>query len=293
MYNQVIIDRINNLNNLCALKNANAKAISKNNEFGDIVKFFARIDVNNVIEKMSFKATGCTTFIALCSYFCEIAEGKTIDDALKINDKQLSKFTQLDEPRQHVYKIIIDTFALLVKKYRVALSKGTVVPVPATITIDLNSGKDKEKLEKNNDKQKKSVKNTKNNVVNDDLKEILMPKSEKSKSKSKKSEKIVVEDKSETKEIEKTESVEISKEKIEENKNANENKLNHLNALNNKLQTKEKNEKVANNSKALSEMLNKIKKTENKEDKATKNDPEVIIDETPKKKSLFSWFFKK
>ena len=128
MYNQDVIDRLNNLTNLYALKNANVKIISKKNEFGDMVKFFAQINTENIIQRITYKATGCTTFMALCSYFCEIVEGKTIDKALKINEKDLEKFSKLEESKTHVYKIILDTFALLIKKYNVGIKKGKIVP---------------------------------------------------------------------------------------------------------------------------------------------------------------------
>lgn len=128
MYNQDVIDRLNNLTNLYALKNANVKIISKKNEFGDMVKFFAQINTENIIQRITYKATGCTTFMALCSYFCEIVEGKTIDKALKINEKDLEKFSKLEESKTHVYKIILGTFALLIKKYNVGIKKGKIVP---------------------------------------------------------------------------------------------------------------------------------------------------------------------
>ena len=57
MYNQIIIDRLRNLSNLYALKKANVKIVSKKNEFGDIVKFFAQINIENVIQKISYKAS--------------------------------------------------------------------------------------------------------------------------------------------------------------------------------------------------------------------------------------------
>lgn len=147
MYNQDVIDRLNNLTNLYALKNANAKVISKKNEFGDVVKFFAQINTENVIQRITYKASGCTTFMALCSYFCEIVEGKTIEKALKINESDLEKFSKLEDSKKHVYKIILDTFALLIKKYRVGVQKGKIVPcepmkdIPQTKKVKKSSKK--------------------------------------------------------------------------------------------------------------------------------------------------------
>lgn len=128
MYNQKIIDRINNLTYLKALKNSNASAITKKNPYGDIVKFYAQINKNDVIQAISFKCTGCSYFTALCSYFCELAEGKTVTDALKIKEKDLVAFAKLDESRHHIYPLILGTFALLVKRYRKGVESGKIVP---------------------------------------------------------------------------------------------------------------------------------------------------------------------
>ncbi len=128
MYNEIIRDRLNNLTYLGSLKNSNVSAITKKNPFHDTVKFFAQINKNNVIQGISFKASGCSYFVALCSYFCEIVEDKTIDDALKIKEKDLIKFAELDESKYHIYPIILNTFALLVKKYRKGLEAGTIKP---------------------------------------------------------------------------------------------------------------------------------------------------------------------
>ncbi|MBE5738349.1 MAG: hypothetical protein E7354_01265 [Clostridiales bacterium] len=128
MYNKIIIDRLNNLTYLSALKNSNITAITKKNAYGDIVKFYAQINKQNVIQGISFKATGCSYFVALCSYFCEIVDGKTIDEALKIKDKDLIAFAELDESRYHIYPLILDTFALLIKKYRKGVEAGKITP---------------------------------------------------------------------------------------------------------------------------------------------------------------------
>lgn len=148
MYNQEVINRLNNLTYLANLKNANVTCITKKNEFGDIVKFFAQINKENVIQKISFKATGCSSFMALCSYFCEIVTGKTIDDAKKITSSDLEKFSKLDEQKTHVYAIILDTFAMLIKKYEKGIKNGTIVPCEVSNRIEENSKTTKAKKNK-------------------------------------------------------------------------------------------------------------------------------------------------
>lgn len=157
MYNQDVIDRLNNLTNLYALKNANIKVISKKNEFGDVVKFFAQINSENVIQRITYKASGCTTFVALCSYFCEIVEGNTISKATKIDENDLMKFSKLDDSKTHVYKIILDTFALLIKKYNDGIKKGKITPCEPIKITDVKSAKKEIKKSK---KENKTISNS-------------------------------------------------------------------------------------------------------------------------------------
>lgn len=168
MYNQEVIDRLNNLTYLFALKNANVTAMTKKNEFDDVVKFFAQINSNNVIQKISYKASGCSSFMAICSYFCEIVTNKTIDEAKKINETDLEKFSKLDEQKTHVYKIVLDTFDLLLKKYEKGLKKGTITPCEPV----------ESKVEETK-KTKKSSSKRANANVDEELKEILIVKTDK------------------------------------------------------------------------------------------------------------------
>jgi len=129
MYNEKILSQLKNLNFLYVIKKSNVSAISKKNVFGDTVKFYAQINTNDVIQKISFKATGCTHFIVFCNHFCELVQGNTIENSLKISGDDLEQFVQLDENRKHIIKIILDTFALLIKKYRKGVEKGKIIPL--------------------------------------------------------------------------------------------------------------------------------------------------------------------
>lgn len=300
MYNQDVIDRLNNLTNLYALKNANVKIISKKNEFGDMVKFFAQINTENIIQRITYKATGCTTFMALCSYFCEIVEGKTIDKALKINEKDLEKFSTLEESKTHVYKIILDTFALLIKKYNVGIKKGKIISCEPLKEIEVPKAKTTKKTNKIDEKkvisdiQSKYAYSTqstsKKEKNNKDTSNIDKPiKSTTKKEKSKKvltttSEENIVNSSTEEikqeKDLDRLETIQRQKKALEqakilaksaeiakiqsekENKSsANSMKLSHLNALNDKIKNKETNEKMKNNSDSLNNLLSKFNST--------------------------------
>ena len=72
MHNEVILNRLANLKYLSSLKKSNVSIMSKPNQYNDAVKFFAQINSDNIIQKITFKATGCSTFLVICDYFCEI-----------------------------------------------------------------------------------------------------------------------------------------------------------------------------------------------------------------------------
>lgn len=244
MYNQDVIDRLNDLKYLFSLKKANVSAISKKNNYGDMVKFFAQINNDDIIQKISYKASGCTTFLALCSYFCEIVEGKSIEEALNINEEDLSKFTKLDDSKVHVYSIILDTFQLLIKKYQKGIKKGTIKPCE-------NLKSESQNLHK----QKKVTKNSKTIKVDDELNEILLDK------KTKKN----IEKKNNTKFVDETDLIQNTIKSILDENNENKNlkssetnKISHLDLLNKKIQIKEYNEKKQINSNNLNNILKKI-----------------------------------
>lgn len=142
MSKEIVLDRLNNLKYLRPLKNANISIISKNNVYGDVVKFFAQINTEEVIQKISFKATGCSYFIAFCDYYCQLVEGKNLKKVEKITIEDLEKFVKLDKSRIHVAEIILSTMTALIKKYKKGVSKGSITPCQIEEElerIDLNS----------------------------------------------------------------------------------------------------------------------------------------------------------
>ena len=117
MLDNKIISRLQNLKYLGKIKGANTSIISKKSKYHDTVKFYAQINSENRIQKISFQASGCTTFMAMCSFFCELVEGMKVSSALKTKKEDLDKFVQVDNSSIHVFPIIFDTFQLLIKKY--------------------------------------------------------------------------------------------------------------------------------------------------------------------------------
>ena len=133
MYNEKILNQLDNLKYLGASKCSNITIVSKPNEYNDAVKFYAQINKDDIIQKISYRASGCTHFLVFCNYFCSLVDGKNIKSALNVNSEKLNRFVELDESKEHIISIILDTFALLIKKYRKGVEKGKIEPCESEI----------------------------------------------------------------------------------------------------------------------------------------------------------------
>ena len=57
---------------------------------GDIMRVFIKVENNKIVD-IKFKTYGCVAAIASSDVLCKLAKGKTIEEALKITDKQIVK----------------------------------------------------------------------------------------------------------------------------------------------------------------------------------------------------------
>jgi len=72
------------------IKDANGIGQVGNSSCGDIMKVYIKVNKNK-IEGIKFNTLGCVAAIASSDVACEIAKGKTIQQAKKITDKDILK----------------------------------------------------------------------------------------------------------------------------------------------------------------------------------------------------------
>lgn len=89
MYSKTVIDRFQNPHNAGGMKGANGVGEVGNAACGDIMKMYLKIDDNGVIENAKFKTFGCCAAIASTDMACDLIKGKTIDEALKVTNKDV------------------------------------------------------------------------------------------------------------------------------------------------------------------------------------------------------------
>ena len=83
------MDRFQNPRNAGGMHGANAIGQVGNAGCGDIMKMYLKINDNGVIENARFKTFGCCAAIASTDMACDLIKGKTIEEALKVTNKEV------------------------------------------------------------------------------------------------------------------------------------------------------------------------------------------------------------
>ena len=92
MYNQKVIDYFMHPRNAGSIENPSAVGEVGNPTCGDVMKIYLKIDsATRVIEDIKFETFGCAAAIATSSMVTELAKGKTLEDALKITNKDVAE----------------------------------------------------------------------------------------------------------------------------------------------------------------------------------------------------------
>ena len=87
-YNEKVIEHYSNPRNVGEIADASGVGEVGNPICGDIMRMYLKIE-NEVITDVKFKTFGCGAAIATSSISTEMIKGKTIDEALKLNNKDV------------------------------------------------------------------------------------------------------------------------------------------------------------------------------------------------------------
>ena len=84
---------------------------------GDMLQFWLRIE-DNVVKDAKFKTFGCGAAISSSSLMTEKIIGKTIEDALKITNKELVEELELLKLKVHCSVMAEEAIAKAIENYR-------------------------------------------------------------------------------------------------------------------------------------------------------------------------------
>lgn len=87
-YSDKVVDHYTNPRNVGKIDNASGIGEVGNPVCGDIMKMYLEIE-NNIIKDVKFKTFGCGAAIATSSVSTEMIKGKTIEEALKLTNKEV------------------------------------------------------------------------------------------------------------------------------------------------------------------------------------------------------------
>ncbi len=88
-YTEKVMKRFKHPKNVGSMKNADGVGEVGNMKCGDILKVYIKVK-DNIIKDIKFETFGCVAAIASSDALCDLAKGKTIEQALKITDKDIA-----------------------------------------------------------------------------------------------------------------------------------------------------------------------------------------------------------
>ena len=121
-YSDKVIDHYTNPRNVGTLDKSSAKVgtgLVGAPECGDVMRLQIEVDDNNVITDAKFKTFGCGSAIASSSLATEWLKGKSIDDAMKIDNMDIVEELALPPVKIHCSVLAEDAIKAAINDYRV------------------------------------------------------------------------------------------------------------------------------------------------------------------------------
>jgi len=132
MYTERIIQRFKNPLNVGVIENADGIGEEGNFKCGDVMKIYIKVD-NNRIQDIKFQTYGCVAAIVSSDILCDIAKGKTVDEALNIKSKDILTESGEMPPIKH-HCSVIGAEALHKAIFDYKKKKG--LPIPKIVKKD-------------------------------------------------------------------------------------------------------------------------------------------------------------
>ncbi len=117
-YSEKVMDHFSAPRNVGEIKDADGTGEIGNPVCGDMMTFYIKVK-DEVIKDIKFKTFGCGAAIAVSSMVSEMAMGKTLNDALKITNKDVAEeLGGLPKNKLHCSNLGADALHLAIEDYR-------------------------------------------------------------------------------------------------------------------------------------------------------------------------------
>lgn len=121
-YSEKVIDHYTNPRNVGTLDKAKSNVgtgLVGAPECGDVMRLQIEVNEENVITDAKFKTFGCGSAIASSSLATEWLKGKTIDDAIKIDNMDIVEELALPPVKIHCSVLAEDAIKAAINDYRI------------------------------------------------------------------------------------------------------------------------------------------------------------------------------
>ena len=123
MYSKEVMERFKHPKHVGDIKDANAIGRIGNPQCGDVMELFVKIEKNKegeeYIKDIKVKTYGCVAAISSSDVLCDLAIGKTLEEADKITkDDVLNKLGFLPPIKQHCSVLAQDALRKALENYR-------------------------------------------------------------------------------------------------------------------------------------------------------------------------------
>ncbi len=116
-YSKKVMEHFMNPRNVGEIKDADGIGEIGNPVCGDMMSFYIKVK-DNKLEDIKFKTFGCGAAIAVSSMVSEAAKGKTLDEALRITNKDIAKkLGGLPKNKLHCSNLGADALHKAIKDY--------------------------------------------------------------------------------------------------------------------------------------------------------------------------------
>ena len=124
MYSEKVMDHFMNPRNVGELKEADGAGTVGNPVCGDMMTFQIKVE-NDRLTDIKFKTFGCGAAIAVSSIVSEMALGKTLDEAMKITNKDVAEeLDGLPKNKMHCSNLGADALHKAIEDYRAKAGSG-------------------------------------------------------------------------------------------------------------------------------------------------------------------------
>lgn len=118
MYSKEVMDHFQNPRNMGVLNDFQAVGNVGNHVCGDMMKIYLKIS-DGIIEDIGFETLGCVAAIATSSMITELAKGKTLEEAEKIEFKDVEKaLGSLPPVKLHCADLSVQALRKAIGEYR-------------------------------------------------------------------------------------------------------------------------------------------------------------------------------